>query len=968
MSNGVRNLTLTAHMAGWGHDRVVGLLQRRPDLVAPKPPADLAELAARAQRYPSVSLAIDRANLAENRMLQLVVCCRPDVGLDALAAALPDGTSLGDVESVLRSLEDAALVWRHDGRLCSSGVLRQAMPTTLGPPIAGLANGQTVEYLKAVTAKIRAAVDGSRIADRLPAVPGPKGRPARKAQLVDHLEDLLATPGVVDVVLRKAPAEARSLATSMANGRSAIPADRSLHHYSPYGRNSYYSSQPSFWLFEHGLLLPATDRVAAFQPREVGVALRGGRPVADLALDPPALATGSIDQSVVDQAAAERGVATLDAVAEILGRWADVPAKQLKTGGLGVAVVKQTAAALDTTVEDAGRIVELAHLAGLLEDVVETRLVRRKPIREGWVRPSAVASDWLQQPAERRWAQLAGAWLRAEHWPSVSGRQLSDSGKPVPVFSRQRAENAPARRREVLDGLAALGLDRAGVTVPTTSPEALAAWVYWQQPQAWLREVAGQRDSAIAWTYEEAELLGIAAAGSLSAFGGALLAGQADEAQQLFAARAPAEVTSFTLQADMTAVVVGRLARDALTELRLLADVESTGAATTFRFSEATLRRAIDAGRDGDSILSFLRKHAGKGVPQALEYLVTDVARRHGHLLVGTARSFVTSEDPAVLADACAYRRTRKLRLQLLAPTVAVSPEPADKVLAILRDAGFLPANDESSSDDVAATGRGRAGIATNRDRENDTGSAPDNVVVLSRSAVSDDATAVGAAVALPEPFRQRHRPDVASAPSLGAQVAARHAAAICHGPAADPSSAGVDNRFDTTVEGDRTARAEPARLELGLDPEAAERMEAVNRLGEQLAAELAAGDLNDGDMGFDAFEAEFEEHEEGLTLESFQAIVHEAAATGGVLGLLPEDAAEDDPPILLGVTALHGDDGVAGLDLLTGEPTVVYFAELAAVLELGSVGLPVPRSPRSSSGSGQRRGARSRGRGRGRR
>jgi hypothetical protein len=920
MSTTAHDRTLTVHMADWQPYRVARLLQRRPDLVAPKPPANLAELARRAQHYPSVRLAIDRTNLPENRMLQLIVCCRRNVGLDELEAALPEGVSLADIEPVVASLEEAALVWRHDGRLFSSGVLRQAMPTTLGPPVADLANHQTVDYLKAAVAKIRVGVVGSPVASSLPASPG-----ARKAQLVDYLEELLAVPGLVDALLRKAPAEARALAESMASGRPAIPADHFLLSYSPYTRNSYYTSQPSYWLYERGLLLPARDGSAAFQPRAVGVALRGGRPVDDLALVPPLLATGSIDQAAVDRVAAERGVAVLDAVAEMLGRWGAEPAKQLKSGGLGVAVVKRVAAQLDTTLEEAGRIVELAHLAGLLDDVVETRQERRKYIRESWVRPSGVAAGWLRQPAASRWRQIAAAWLRADHWPSASGRKLTDNAKAAPVLSIQRAVDAPARRRDVLGGLAGLDDKGAGDALPATSAGALADWVYWQQPQPWLGNVGGDRVTAISWAYEEAQLLGMAAAGRLSSFGRALLSGHDDEAEQLFAAHTPSEATSFTLQADMTAVVVGRLDRDVLGELRLLADIESTGAATTFRFSEASLRRAIDAGRDGESILAFLRKYAGKGVPQALEYLVTDVARRHGHLLVGTASSFVTSDDPAVLADACAHRRTRKLRLQLLAPTVAVSPEPAAKVMTTLQDAGFLPASDESGQAEPVS-----------------------NVVVLG-AVPGADTGEPALAIELPEPFRQRHRPGVAAAPQLEPDEAASHAEAICAGASPEPSEADGDERDAALaqvihVEPVARSRQRGRQATFGFEPD----------LEDVLDIDPFDPDLFDPDLG--------DLVEESLTLESFRAIVWQAADSGGVLAVVPEDAFGDEP-ILLGVTGLQGDDAVAGVDLATGRGIVLDYADIAGILEVGDVA-----SLAFASRRGGNRGRRSRNRGRGQR
>jgi hypothetical protein len=63
-----------------------------------------------------------------------------------------------------------------------------------------------------------------------------------------------------------------------------------------------------------------------------------------------------------------------------------------------------------------------------------------------------------------------------------------------------------------------------------------------------------------------------------------------------------------------------------------MADRESSGGAAVCRFSPDTVRRAFDLGRDGAAILTFLRTHAPRGLPQALEYLITDLDRRYGHL------------------------------------------------------------------------------------------------------------------------------------------------------------------------------------------------------------------------------------------------------------------------------------------------------------------------------------------------
>ncbi|NEC50156.1 helicase-associated domain-containing protein, partial [Actinospica acidiphila] len=86
------------------------------------------------------------------------------------------------------------------------------------------------------------------------------------------------------------------------------------------------------------------------------------------------------------------------------------------------------------------------------------------------------------------------------------------------------------------------------------------------------------------------------------------------------------------LQADLTAVAPGPLERPLADMLGVLADVESKGGATVYRFTPASVRRALDAGRSAADLHAFLAAHSRTPVPQPLAYLVDDVARRHGHL------------------------------------------------------------------------------------------------------------------------------------------------------------------------------------------------------------------------------------------------------------------------------------------------------------------------------------------------
>ncbi len=750
--------TLTAHLATWDAPQVARLLLRRPDLGRPSPPSDRAELAQRAQQHTSVVAAISSTTLPENRLLQLLVCSRPDAPLAELAAALPEGVEPADVEPVLDSLEAAALVWRYDGRVHVSGTLRQAMPTTLGPPAQVLLRDQIVDYLKSALHLLRGVASAAALA-LPPASIGPDGRPPRKAELVDELGALLVVPGLVEAVLATGPEPAASLARAMAGGKALVTVGHPLD-YSRY--SSYYMREPTYWLYERALLLPTGDGRSAAQPREVGVALRGGRPVADLALRKPALDTGAADPAVVDDTAAARAVRTVERLTDLLEAWAEAPVTTLKSGGLGVTVLKQVAARLDTDVSEAARLAELANLAGMLDTKVVHHGTGRKATYDTVVTTTAAARAWSARPAPARWAQLARAWLRADHWPSATGRKEPGT-KTTPVLRFVYAPAAHERRREVLAALASLAPGTA-----TTAP-ALAATVFWDRPQPWLHVDFGSPATVIGWVYEEAELLGIVGAGSLSSFGRSLVAGEASAAEKALADAMPEPVRSFTLQADLTATALGALERDVLVELRLLADQESHGAATTYRFSYGSLRRGFDTGRDADGILAFLEAHADKGVPGPLAYLVADVARRYGHLQVGSAGSFVVAADAAVLADAVSHRQTRKLALRLLAPTVAVSAHGSGKVIEGLREAGFLP------------TGHAREPGTVSVERRKD-GPPPK---------AGGRRSAVGADDVLPEPFRPGRGLRPSPAAPIDEETAASLAAEIVSGgPPPEPPPA----------------------------------------------------------------------------------------------------------------------------------------------------------------------------------
>ena len=235
-----------------------------------------------------------------------------------------------------------------------------------------------------------------------------------------------------------------------------------------------------------------------------------------------------------------------------------------------------------------------------------------------------------------------------------------------------------------------------------TDLAAFAGEVAWYRPYAVRREVAGFA-ACVFGCLTEATLLGLSAKGAASDAGRALLAYDEDGSLDDLAAALSGvgEVVSAAhLQADLSAVVPGTPSPRLSGILDGMADRESGSAASTWRFSPASVRRAMDAGRTADDLLADLASIATT-VPQTLEYLIKDVARQHGAVRVSAAAACLRGDDTALLTLMVADKRLRALKLRLLAPTVAVSAVGQAETLAALRKAGYFPVEEGADGSTV---------------------------------------------------------------------------------------------------------------------------------------------------------------------------------------------------------------------------------------------------------------------------
>jgi hypothetical protein len=252
---------------------------------------------------------------------------------------------------------------------------------------------------------------------------------------------------------------------------------------------------------------------------------------------------------------------------------------------------------------------------------------------------------------------------------------------------------APTLRAATLGELARLP---AGATTPVADVLARLAW---RAP----RRTGVLHEVFVRATLTEAAALGATGRGALTSYGRAVLDGDTGKASARLAAALPEPVDHVLIQADLTAVAPGPLRRDLAAELGLAAEIESTGAATVYRFTEASVRRALDAGRSAAELHELLQRISRTALPQPLTYLVDDVARRHGRIRVGTAASYLRCDDTAVITELLAHRGSARLGLRRLAPTVVTAEASPESLLGKLRELGYAPMT-ESANGAVVVT------------------------------------------------------------------------------------------------------------------------------------------------------------------------------------------------------------------------------------------------------------------------
>ncbi|MFE7742579.1 helicase-associated domain-containing protein [Nocardia sp. NPDC057455] len=642
-------MTVTDSLAGWlgarSDAQLVTLLQLRPDLAVPLP-SSMAVLAARTEQRASVLRATEDLNTLEFALVET---------LAVHGATHPDRGPLHRAELHVQLCERV--------------------------PAAAIDNA-----LERLTTRALIWLDAEQGLHLIPAaaeaLPWPIGT-------ATEIPDALTEPEVVAALPELAPAERAlldKLAATGPRGRTkdaapGTPADRPIQR--------LLARRLLHWVDDETVELPVT----------VGQVLRREPVTHPHALTPPHPQTAKLTPADVNAVAAGEVGELLRHCAAVLEVLGQVPAPALRAGGLGVRELRRIAKQAGVDEQRAGLLVELLAAAKLIEKGLPDPPPDFDTTDDFWA-PTPLVDAWLESPPARRWAALGLTWLDLDRMPWMIGMRDAND-KPLAALSLElRTPNAPRDRRAILGLLAEYPSGTA------LGPADIGRVLAWQQP----RRRRNFRPEVVDQSLAEAAALGFVGRGALGSAARALLHAaptSVADAEAEMEAALPEPVDHFLVQADLTVIAPGPLTADLQRRVALVADVESAGAATVYRIGEFSVRRALDAGSTAAELHALFAAHSRTPIPQALTYLIDDVARRHGQLRAGMAQSFIRSDDPALLAQVLSAPVARTLALRSIAPTVAIAQAPLGELLEQLRAAGFAPAGEDSAGAIVDLRPRG---------------------------------------------------------------------------------------------------------------------------------------------------------------------------------------------------------------------------------------------------------------------
>ena len=716
MSPSASTQDLAVHLTALPDREVAALLVARPDLAAP-PSSSFLALATRAGAPGSIEHALAGLDAPTLAVAEAVVALnRPDESGRAGGAGLTEAAEVVGNRRVGGAGEasgDPA-----DGEPLGDPAAQLAKPATP----ASLDSADSTDLAGLVAAHL--PLPAEQVAEalehlgRLALVI--EGRPVAALEAASGPHPFGLGPWAAEPLsAEQLPPTLEELSEEAAGGKPVIPAAsvemlQALTWGPPAGTLRAGGTAPGAApLIERGWLERSSDahgRTRFILPRQVALALRGGRLTRETLTAPEASVLETVGGAVVASESSFHAEETVRLVGALLEEWGREGGTIRRTGGVSVRALTRTADVLDLEADAAARIIETAAGAGLLGLDDDGAI---------WV-PSILSSGWLADSLPQRWGPLALAWAGSARTPWLTGTRDDDGSLRAVLGPDLEAGWAVRLRARVL---ALLGDLPQGASA---TPAFVRAALTWQSPR---RTVPGGAISAV---LAEAEALGITGGGALTEAGRILsrrAAASLDEQdagrsggvgsaegsdgdahaevlsddetlaalEAALAADLPAAVETILVQSDLTAIVPGRPAPELAALLERTSVVESRGGALTVRFTPESVRGALDVGYRAEEITQAIGRYSPTPLPDSLSVLIQDAARHHGAVRVRAVSALLRIGDEATAAGLLAEPRLRDLGLDQVAPGILVATASAGQVLRELRATGLAPVTEDAS-------------------------------------------------------------------------------------------------------------------------------------------------------------------------------------------------------------------------------------------------------------------------------
>ena len=341
------------------------------------------------------------------------------------------------------------------------------------------------------------------------------------------------------------------------------------------------------------------------------------------------------NQSEIDRDAGLVAFETMQALTEIIFDLEKHLIREVGKAGVGLPDIKRLSNALAKPNDYSKRMFSLAARLGLMT------------VDDGRHRLTQSAVDWLEGD------QLSRMKMLFENFRALCGKEL------VKSLSEQK---------------------------PGTS---LGTWLVTNFPLA-----ENNSTSRIGQILDSAESFGLTFGNYVTSWFAEALADKKTLATSL-QKYLPSVQSRIILQADLSVIAPGPLPTNLEAKLRRFANTESIGLASTYRLSSLSICHGIETGLSVEEIRETLTTTSGAALPQPIDYLLNEVVRRFGRLVIRQAsdskdRSVIVSPDQLLLTEIGNDPRLRALSLTRPTPESLTCRFEPSVIYFGLRECGYI--------------------------------------------------------------------------------------------------------------------------------------------------------------------------------------------------------------------------------------------------------------------------------------